>query len=292
MPAARRRLPLALALLLALLATLPARAADGWFTTSDGVRLHYIAEGRGRTIVMVPGWTMPAWIFQEQIATFSRQYRVVALDPRGQGESDVPARGYDPFRRGQDIAELISHLGPDPVLLLGWSLGVLDALAYVHQYGDSHIAGLVLVDNSVGEEPAPTPARATATNWRHRGRPRAISRESAMRNFVRSMFDSTPSREYIDRLTEATLHTPAWAAAALLAYPVPRSFWKEAVYATPKPVLYIVRPQLSGQAANLEAHHADADSVVMYGVGHALFVDDPERFDSTVDSFIRRRVWS
>ena len=86
------------------LAGLPARAADRWLTTSDGVRLHYIEQGPGvfqpgfldaggRTIVLIPGWTMPAWIFQAQIADFARSWHVVALDPRGQGESDVaPSR--------------------------------------------------------------------------------------------------------------------------------------------------------------------------------------------------------
>jgi microsomal epoxide hydrolase len=277
---------------LLLLATPPARAADRWFTTSDGVRLHYIEQGSGRTIVMVPGWTMPAWIFAAQIAAFSGSYHVVALDPRGQGDSDVPAHGYEPFRRGQDIAELIDRLGPRPVLLMGWSLGVLDALSYLHQFGDSRVAGLVLVDNSVGEDPAPARSRATAVAWRRRGHPRPLSREQRMHQFVRRMFDTAPSADYIDRLTEATLRTPAWAASALLSYPVPRSFWREAIYSTGKPVLYMVRPGLAGQAANLEAHHPDTDSVVVQGVGHAMFVDDPDRFDSTVESFIRRRIWS
>ncbi len=276
-------------LLLLTLAALPARAADRWFTTSDGVRLHYIEQGHGHTIVMVPGWTMPAWIFQLQIADFSRSYHVVALDPRGQGTSGVPATGYNPYRRGQDIAELIAHVANDPVLLLGWSLGVLDSLAYVHEYGDAHIAGLVLIDNSVGEEPAPTASRVSRRS-RHRAA-RPATREVAVRAFVRGMFLSSPTTAYIDRLTEAALHTPAPAAAALLSYPVPRSFWREAVYSTEKPVLYVVRPQLSGQAANLAAHRPDTESLVMRGVGHALFVDDPARFDAVMANFIRRRVW-
>ncbi len=279
---------LALILLLAL-AAVPARAADRWFTTSDGVRLHYIEQGQGRTIVMVPGWTMPAWIFQVQIADFARSYHVVAVDPRGQGYSAIPLGGYEPYRRGQDIAELIAHTAKDPVLLLGWSLGVLDSLAYVHEYGDARIAGLVLIDNSVGEEPAPTPPHTSRHRSRRIGHP--ASREVALRAFVRSMFLSTPSTEYIDRLTEAALRTPAPAAAALLSYPLPRSFWRAAIYSTEKPVLYVVRPQLAGQAANLAAHRPDTESLVMRGVGHALFVDDPQRFDTVMASFIRRRVW-
>ena len=58
----------------------------------------------------------------------------MALDPRGQGDSDIPPSGYEPFRRGADIGNLIQSLGGRRVLLLvGWSLGVLDSLAYVHE---------------------------------------------------------------------------------------------------------------------------------------------------------------
>ncbi len=272
-------------ILLAAGAAPPARAAEKWFATSDGVRLHYTDEGRGHTIVLVPGWTMPAWIFQTQIAAFSRSYRVIAFDPRGQGASDVAPGGYEPYRRGQDIAELLAQLGPQPVLLLGWSLGVLDALAYVHEHGDAHLAGLVLVDNSVGEDPAPAPSHQPP----RRG-PR-LSREISMRAFVRSMFRTPEPVDYLEQLTSAALRTPPDAAAALLSYPVPRSFWRQAVYSTTRPVLYIVRPHFAGQAENLAAHHPSAESVIMQGVGHAMFVDDPARFDATVQSFIERRVW-
>jgi microsomal epoxide hydrolase len=279
-----RRMFLSAALLVALCGQ--ARAADRFFVTSDGVRLHYIDQGQGRPVVLVPGWTMPAWIFSRQIQALSRNYRVIAFDPRGQGDSDVPSAGYEPFRRGRDIAELLGQIGDHP-MLLGWSLGVLDVLAYVHQFGDAHIAGLVLVDNSVGEDPAPH-ARPAAP---HKRPPRAVSRVAAMRNFVQGMFRVRQPEEYIESLTEATLHTPPYAAAALLAYDVPRSYWKEAVYATAKPVLYLVTPRLAGQAGNLAAHHPDAESVVLQGVGHAMFVDDPGRFDALVMDFLRRHLW-
>jgi microsomal epoxide hydrolase len=102
--------------MLALLLAGPA-AADGtvqsrFFVTSDGVRLHYLESGPrlGHTIVFVPGWTMPAWIWQPQIRAFEPYYHVVAFDPRGQGDSDAPATGYEPGRRSQDIAELIANL--------------------------------------------------------------------------------------------------------------------------------------------------------------------------------------
>jgi microsomal epoxide hydrolase len=268
-----------------------ARAApapqDRFFITSDGIRLHYIVAGppNAHTIVLVPGWTMPAWIWSRQIAYFSRSYRVIAFDPRGQGDSQVAATGYDQNRRGQDIAELITALGGRPVLLVGWSLGVLDALAYVHSHGDQRLAGLVLIDNSVGENPPPTPSRIPY----HAG-PK-LPREVMVRNFVRSMFAHPQPPHYLDRLTRAALHTPEFAADALLAYPVPRTYWKTAIYATHKPILYIVRPKFAGQAANLAAHHTDAQTVVLHNIGHAVFVDDAPRFNALLADFIRGRVW-
>ena len=263
------------------------RAADMQFTTSDGVRLHLIEAGppNANTIVFVPGWTMPAWIFQLQVNAFSARYHVVAMDPRGQGYSDIPSTGYDHLRRGQDIAELIQGLGPKPVVLVGWSLGVLDSLAYVQQFGDRRLAGLVLIDNSIGENPPPV---ASAAGPRHGPR---LAREEQMRRFVAGMFSVSPGAAYLEQLTAAALRTPPEAAAALSSYPVPRTYWKQAVYSVRKPILYIVRPRFAGQAGNLAANDPLAETAVFTQAGHALFVDEPARFNALLESFIKRRVW-
>ncbi len=274
-------------LLLLLCVASPAVAADYQFTTSDGVRLHVIDAGPpgGHTVVLVPGWTMPAWIFQAQLTGLGRAgYHVVALDPRGQGDSEVPADGYTYARRGQDVAELIARL-PRPVVLVGWSLGVLDSLAYVAQSGDAALAGLVLVDNSIGEEPAPVPSRGAGV----RG-PR-LPREETMRRFVASMFRSQPDPSYLERLTDTALRTPPQAAAALSNYAVPRTYWRDAIYSVSRPVLYVVRPRFEAQAMNFAARAPQAETAVFAQAGHALFVDEPERFNRLVIDFIHRRVW-
>lgn len=264
-----------------------AQTRDRYFLSSDGVRLHYLEAGptAAHTIVFVPGWTMPAWIWAPQIEAFSVHYHVVAFDPRGQGDSEVPVTGYEPNRRGRDITELLGHLGPAPVVVVAWSLGVLDTLASIHSDGDRQLAGLVLVDNSVGEEPAPTPHPVP----HHRGPP--PSRVDAMRQFVQAMFERPPPPDYVERLTETCLRTPAYASRALLSYPMPRSYWREAVYATHVPVLYAVRPRWAEQGENLIRYRGNTELEVFPGAGHALFVDEPGRFNQMMDSFLRRRVW-
>jgi microsomal epoxide hydrolase len=263
------------------------RVQSRYFVTSDGVRLHYLDAGPrgGKILLFVPGWTMPAWIWAPQIAAFSGEYHVVAFDPRGQGDSDVPATGYEPGRRGQDIAELIACLEPVPVVVVGWSLGVLDTLAYVHANGDALIAGLVLVDNSVGEEPAPV-----AVAPRRYPRP-SSSHALAISRFVRGMFRHPQNALYLDRLTQAALRTPEAASRALLSYPVPRSYWREAIYSTAKPVLYVVRPGLAAQAANLQRNRPNTETALFADAGHALFVDDAARFNALLENFIQLRIW-
>ena len=264
-----------------------AAVADRYFVTSDEVRLHYLEAGpvTGHTVVFVPGWTMPAWIWQPQIQAFAQRYHVIAFDPRGQGDSEAPMSGYEPRRRSQDIAELIAHLVPVPVVIVGWSLGVLDTLAYVHTHGDLEVAGLVLVDNSVGEEPPPPPRPP------HRPEP-ALSHAMAMHRFVTGMFRHPQSEAYLDRLTEATLRTPEFASRALLSYPVPRTYWRDALFTTGKPVLYIVRPGwLSEQAANLAHDRPGTQIAVFPDAGHALFIDDAARFNALLGGFLARTVW-
>ena len=78
----------------------------------------------------------------------------------------------------------------------------------------------------------------------------------------------------------------------MLAYPLPRTYWRDAVYSTSKPVLYVVRPGwLSEQAANLARNRPGTQIAVFGDAGHALFVDDAARFNALLAGFIARTVW-
>jgi len=263
-----------LALVLLLTIVVPARAADFYFYASDGARLHYTETGPANApfLLFVPGWTMPGWIFTPQLRAFSKRYRVVLFDPRGQGSSEITSTGYNQDRRGEDIGELVDLL-PGKVVVIGWSLGVLDTLAWIHQGGSAKLAGLVFIDNSVGETPAPLPQRGPY-------------RQPTMPEFVREMFHTRPTQAYLARLTAACERLPKPYAEELLRYPVPRSYWKVAILSTDVPVLYVVRPHLQGQANNLLIDRPNTTIAVFRNAGHALFVDDATRFDALMQQFL------
>jgi len=43
---------------------------EGWFTTNDGVKLHYLEAGSGSPLVMIPGWSQSAMEFKYQLTGF------------------------------------------------------------------------------------------------------------------------------------------------------------------------------------------------------------------------------
>ena len=78
-----------LALLVCCVTSLSALAApvgSKFFTNRDGLRLHYLEAGHGqKTVVLIPGWLMPAAVFRLQLEALGEQFRVLAFDPRSQG---------------------------------------------------------------------------------------------------------------------------------------------------------------------------------------------------------------
>ena len=273
---------------LCMLCGVPLAAASGvrvesaFFVTSDGVRLHVLEAAprtpRAPVIAFVPGWSMPAAIWQAQLVALAKDFRVAALDPRGQGRSQIASSGYTAERRAADVAEFVARY--PKVVLVGWSLGALEALQYVLAHGESKLAGLVLVDSSVGEPPAP-PA-GDFRNALQRNRAQALDQ------FVRAMFRTSRPETELAELTNGALQLPLEASLALLAYPYPREHWRVAVHGIRVPLLYVVTPQFAEQARNLKRNRPQFEIAVFEDAGHALFVDAPERFNALLEDFVRR----
>lgn len=249
------------------------------FQTSDGVLLSVIECGRldaALTIALVPGWCMPAWLFEPQFAALGQHHRVIALDPRGQGESEVPDHGYNFNRRSADIAEWLQD--HENVLLVGWSLGALEVLEYAQRYGEAKLAGMVLVDSSVGELPVPPPGSAFLDDL-------CRDRDGVLKSFVREMYAKSRPPAETQRLLQDVKRIALKDSLALLSSGIPREHWKECAHAFKKPLLYVVTPQFEEQARNLERNRPGTRIEIFKDARHALFVDEPQRFNDLILGF-------
>src|SRR3954470_22094321 len=90
----------------------------------NGVNLFYKESGSGtETIVFSHGLLMDHTMFEPQRAAFEKQYRVIAYDHRGQGQSQDPGRGYDMDTLAEDAAALVRTLKAAPCHFAGLSMG-------------------------------------------------------------------------------------------------------------------------------------------------------------------------
>lgn len=110
----------------------------------QGVRLYYEEFGRGRPILFVHGGGMSHEMWEQQVYDLADDFRTVAVDLRGHGESDKPPHGHTFERFVQDLEALIAHLAlPETLVVchgIGGYAGVLLALKRPER-----VAGLVLV---------------------------------------------------------------------------------------------------------------------------------------------------
>ncbi len=265
----------------------PETVTHHYFKTSDGVKLHYLEAGQGPdTLVFIPGWLMPAAVFEKQLQALSGRFRVLAFDPRSQGLSELTRNAHDPKRRTLDIEEFLSAAKVDDFILAGWSLGVLESLDYVARFHPTHLRGLILIDNSIGEG---KPPGGRASNFQETMND-PVKREAYLRKFCKDLYKQPPPPELAQAVVDSALRPPAHVGIQLINQPYPRTYWRETVEQQDIPVLYAVTPRLKDQADALRKKRTPELGTVMIfeGAGHALFVDDATRFNTAVLTFARQ----
>ncbi len=111
------------------------------FTASDGLRLRYAIDDytdpwrQSETLVMLHAAMGSSRRFYAWVPHLARDFRVVRLDLRGHGESEVPAEGQLTFERlGLDVVELLDHLGAAKVHLAGSSAGAFISQSVAARY--------------------------------------------------------------------------------------------------------------------------------------------------------------
>ena len=98
------------------------------------IKLNYEERGQGFPLILLHGNGENLTYFKDQIAFFSDEYRVIAVDTRGHGRSP---RGIAPFTIRQfadDLREFMEELGIDRAHILGFSDGGNIAAVFAMKY--------------------------------------------------------------------------------------------------------------------------------------------------------------
>ena len=102
--------------------------------------------GGKQTVVFIHGWPLSAEIFEYQKQfLIEHGFRVVCIDLRGFGESDVTAYGYGYTTFAQDIHAVVRSLQLKSFILAGFSMGGAIALRYMKLFRGESVKKLALL---------------------------------------------------------------------------------------------------------------------------------------------------
>lgn len=260
----------------------------------EGIELHYMEKGVGDPMVFIPGLTFCGEIFHAQIDHFSKNYRVIAIDPRSQGLSTKTLHGNDYLTHGKDLAKLIDSLELEKVVLVGWSTGNLDAWAYVQQFGTGRVKAVVTIDMS------PLPMSANPEDWTEASIEdlrfvfsQVLTSPEGVRSFFSDyakevMLQQVPEPDKLEAILDLSARTPYYVCSALFANAVFSDFTETAkqISETVPSLMFIAEHWAEVAEPFMNDRFPGTQTVVMGG--HLMFYEYPERWNQVLEEFLAK----
>ena len=137
---------------------------------SGGVAIHYRVAGEGPTVLLIHGWPQHSLMWHTVAPLLVDEgYRVVAVDQRGAGASDIPVDGYDKATMADDMVAVLDDLGAETAHVFGYDLGAGTAVALARDHAE-RVEKLVVSEFGLpgfGYEAqmSPTPDWTIGSNW-------------------------------------------------------------------------------------------------------------------------------
>ena len=140
-------------LLLAVIAVLqlqaPVRAQQishpEYMEVTKNVRLHVTDVGKGRPVVLIHGFPLSDEMYEYQYEALAKAgFRAIGITMRGFGHSDKPGEGYDYDTYADDIKAVLDQLHLDNVVLGGFSMGGAIVIHYMSRHHGAHVGKLAL----------------------------------------------------------------------------------------------------------------------------------------------------
>ncbi|MEV6401221.1 alpha/beta hydrolase [Streptomyces sp. NPDC051907] len=274
------------------------------FHAYDGTELAFLLRGEGEPLIVLPGGAMRDSAYFGDLGGLDAHRRLVLLDLRGTGASEVPADPdtYRCDRQVDDVEALREHLGLERMDVLAHSASGSLAMLYAARRPE-RVGRLALVAPSLqAVGPAATPEEYRAAALLHTGEPWFDEAYAALDAVLSGQEPKgSPSPLFYGRWDEAAqAHAAAtdkqinWEAAAR--YGVDEAFdapaTREALKELAAPVLVLAGEQDGGptpkRAGELAALFPHGEVAVQPGGGHYPWLDDPEWFVGTVAGFFAR----
>jgi pimeloyl-ACP methyl ester carboxylesterase len=253
-------------------------------TSPDGIPIAYEVHGEGSpALVFVHGWSCDRSYWAGQLEPFSRQFKVVAVDLAGHGESGLGRKAWTMESFGDDVAAVVKKLGLERVILIGHSMGG-DVIAEAARRLPGRVVGLVWLDTykQLGRGRTAEEVEAFAAKFR-------ANFVDTTRVFVRGMFLPSSDRSLVERVAMDMSAAPPTVALGAMesAFSYSRTMPRTLVQLNLR-VIAINPDNGPTDVASLQRYGVQV--IFMPGVGHFLMMEDAERFNGLLRTAIDKLI--
>ena len=270
---------------------IPADRRKTSVVTPDGVEIMMEEAGNpaGAEIVFIHGFSLSRLCWQLR-GTLARDFRMIAYDLRGHGESAKPA---DPafYREGHrwagELAAVIDAAGMRKPVLVAWSYAGRIVADHLRHFGTKAIAGLNIIGAKTNSDPAfNAPLVAPHQQGMSSG-----DLETNVRSTIAFVEACARQWDAFDfaRQVAAAMVVPPYVRAALLGRPLDADDLYRAIDI---PVLFShgADDPIAPLAAARHGHAITPNSQlpIYENAGHAPFMEDPARFNRELAEFVTR----
>jgi pimeloyl-ACP methyl ester carboxylesterase len=263
--------------------------------SSDGTRIAFITAGNADlpSILLIHGWAQQFICWRSIFERLSDRFHLVAMDLRGHGASgqpENPAAYTDTALWGDDVQTVIVAADLHRPVLVGWSYGSRVIAAHLATYGDTHLSGVALAGGILA-------IGAAREDWMVGKASPGLDRDlytddiprrlAATARFVEACTAQPLDRSLFAELVGANMLCPAFVRRALFNTDVDlRPIYAEMT--CPGLVVHgtadaVVTPETGEVAASLMTR---AKYIPYEGIGHAPFLEAPERFAEDLAEFM------
>ncbi|WP_080780543.1 alpha/beta fold hydrolase [Chryseobacterium phocaeense] len=112
--------------------------AAGAYLPLKDTRLYYEVYGEGEPLFLLHGNSGSIRDFYQQIPVLAKQFKVIAVDTRGQGKSiDTSKKDFNYTQFAEDVKALADQLGLKKINIAGWSDGGITGLEFALKYPET-----------------------------------------------------------------------------------------------------------------------------------------------------------
>jgi pimeloyl-ACP methyl ester carboxylesterase len=274
-----------IALVMAAAAALPADAETGVSRTTqvDGAKVHYTDYGAGENaLLFVHGWACDESFWSGQAAPLGAKFHVITIDLPGHGQSDKPQIAYTMDLYARAIDAVLRDAKVNAATLIGHSNGTPVIRQFYRKFPGKTRA-LVIVDGPLRPFGDKTMMEKFVALLKA---PNYDENAGKMIDGMTSPIQDAAMRE---KIKTAMMRTPQFVAASEMEGTLDPELWKPDKINVPVLMILAKQPAWSAEYEQfVRGIVPDLDYQMWENVSHFLMMEQPDKFNRAVETFVEK----